>query len=127
TCVLGSFHFRGGEMVRLGLARWLGLGFGVTSITFLMACGGGSSAPPPQIAVIVHPKAASVVAGSQQQQFSAAVSNDSQNRGVTWSVDTIAGGSASIGTISATGLYTPPPAGGSHTITATSIGDTSKH
>ena len=109
-------------MVRLGLARWFGLGFAVTSIAFLMACGGGNSAPPPQIAVTVHPKPASVVAGSQQQQFSAAISNDSQNRGVTWSVDAIPGGSASVGTISATGLDTPPPAAGSHTITATSIG-----
>jgi len=42
-------------------------------------------------------------------------------------VDAIPGGNASVGTISATGLYTPPPAAGSHTITATSIGDTSKH
>ncbi|PYV78165.1 MAG: hypothetical protein DMG96_09050 [Acidobacteria bacterium] len=64
-------------MVRLRLVLWFGLGFGVASIAFLMACAGGNSAPPPQIAVTVHPKPASVVAGSQQQQFSAAISNDS--------------------------------------------------
>jgi hypothetical protein len=113
-------------MVRVGLTRWFGLVLGAISMAFLTACGGGSSAPRPQIAVSVHPRAASVVARSQQQQFSAAVSNDSQNRGVTWSVDAIPGGSASVGTISATGLYTPPPAAGSHTITATSTGDPSK-
>ena len=50
---------------------------------------------------------------TQAQQFTA----DSSN--VTWSVDGVAGGSASIGTISAAGVYTPPSTVGTHTITAT--------
>ncbi len=45
------------------------------------------------------------------QQFSAAGS-------VTWSVDGIVGGSPTSGTISSTGLYSPPNTPGTHTVTA---------
>ena len=38
---------------------------------------------------------------------------------VTWLVDNVAGGSATAGTITAAGLYTPPATAGIHTITAT--------
>ena len=38
----------------------------------------------------------------------------------TWSVDGVAGGNASVGTITAGGLYTPPSTVGTHTVTATS-------
>jgi hypothetical protein len=38
----------------------------------------------------------------------------------TWSVDGVAGGNASVGTITAGGLYTPPRSVGTHTVTATS-------
>jgi hypothetical protein len=49
---------------------------------------------------------------TRTQQFTAA-------SGVTWSVDGIAGGSPSSGTITTNGLYTPPGAAGTHTVTAT--------
>src|SRR5262245_41937826 len=38
----------------------------------------------------------------------------------TWSVDGEVGGNASVGTMTAGGLYTPPSAMGAHTVTATS-------
>src|SRR5262249_42154893 len=38
----------------------------------------------------------------------------------TWSVDGVAGGNASVGTITAGGLYTPPSTVGTHTVTGTS-------
>jgi hypothetical protein len=38
---------------------------------------------------------------------------------VTWSVDGVVGGSAFSGTITSTGLYTPPTSVGTHTVTAT--------
>jgi fibronectin type 3 domain-containing protein len=38
---------------------------------------------------------------------------------VTWSVDGVAGGSASTGTITGSGVYTAPGSSGSHTVTAT--------
>jgi uncharacterized protein (DUF1800 family) len=56
-------------------------------------------------------------------QLTATVTNES-NTAVTWLVDGVAGGSASVGTISATGLYTPPsaiPSTNPVTITAASV------
>src|SRR5262249_17162202 len=116
---------REAEMVRSQVVRGVGLAAGFFFTSLLMACG-GSSAPPPPIAVTVQPRAASVVAGSQTQQFTASVTNDPQSRGVTWSVDGVAGGNASVGTISSNGLYTPPSSAGPHTVTATSVADNSK-
>jgi hypothetical protein len=53
-----------------------------------------------------------VVTFTQQQQFQASFS------GAIWSVDGVVGGSASLGTITAGGLYAPPSVIGSHTVTA---------
>ena len=55
---------------------------------------------------------------TQTQQFTGA------NGGATWMVDGIAGGSGSSGTITNTGLYSPPSAAGVHTVTATTSGQT---
>jgi len=55
----------------------------------------------------------SVVTFAMTQQFTATAG------GVTWSVDGIVGGSASIGTISSAGLYTPPSSVGMHVVTGT--------
>ena len=70
--------------------------------------------------VTISPSAANVAAGTTQQ-FTATVPGI-PNASVTWSVDQIVGGSATVGTVSATGLYTAPAAVGNHTITATSAG-----
>lgn len=45
------------------------------------------------------------------------------NTSVTWSVDGVAGGNATIGTISASGLYTPPATAGYHEVRAQSTVD----
>jgi hypothetical protein len=55
----------------------------------------------------------------QKQQFTAAVSG-STNTGIAWLVDGIVGGSSTVGTISTSGLYTPPSTPGTHTVTARS-------
>ena len=57
-----------------------------------------------------------VLTYTMTQQFGVLNGNGS----ITWSVDGVAGGSPSTGTITATGFYTPPAAVGTHTITATS-------
>ena len=62
--------------------------------------------------ITVTPARAGVTTTTQTQQFTASAS------GVAWSVDGVAGGNATVGTISSTGLYTPPAKAGSHTITA---------
>jgi hypothetical protein len=101
---------------------------------FLAACGGGSSetstpttppvTPPTNIVVAVSPTLAAVTTG-QSQQFTATLTNTTSTS-VSWSVDGTAGGSASVGTITAGGLYAPPVTAGSHTVTATSTVDTTK-
>ena len=55
---------------------------------------------------------ASVLTFNMTQQFAASGS-------VTWSVDGLVGGSATSGTITTTGLYSPPHSVGTHTVTAT--------
>ncbi len=56
-------------------------------------------------------------------QYSAVVAGTS-NQAVTWAVNGVPGGNTSVGTIAASGLYTPPasvPGNGAITITATSV------
>jgi len=66
--------------------------------------------------VTVSPARAGVVTVTQTQPFTASVN------GATWSVDKLVGGNSTVGTISNTGLYTPPAKAGTHTITATANG-----
>ena len=51
---------------------------------------------------------------TRTQQFTAL----NNNGAVSWLVDGVVGGSAASGTISTTGLYSPPGSAGSHTVTA---------
>src|SRR5512140_635092 len=53
----------------------------------------------------------------QKQQFTGTVAGTT-NTGITWQVDGITGGNSTVGTISTSGLYTPPASSGTHTITA---------
>ena len=59
----------------------------------------------------------SVVTFTQTAQFAA---QGSGSGSATWSVDGVAGGNATVGTITTGGLYTPPSTVGTHTVTATS-------
>jgi uncharacterized protein (DUF1800 family) len=80
--------------------------------------------PPPPPVVTINPTTVSVQAG-QTQQFSATVSG-AQNTSVAWSVNNVAGGNATIGTVSASGLYAAPlnvPSPASVTVRATSVAD----
>jgi len=60
------------------------------------------------VTVAVSPTSASLKTG-QTQSFSASVTGSS-NTAVTWSVNGIAGGNATVGTVSSAGLYTAPSA-----------------
>ena len=85
------------------------------------------------IAVNVSPTTANIPTGGEQV-FTASVSGaDGAATGINWSVNGIAGGNATVGTIAATSattaMYTAPPVPPSPatvTITATSVADTSK-
>lgn len=52
---------------------------------------------------------------TEPQQFTATVTG---NGAVTWLVDNVTGGNSTVGTISSSGLYTPPSTAGTHTVTA---------
>ncbi len=64
--------------------------------------------PPPAVTVSVAPSSLTL-APSVAQPFIATVAN-AANTAVTWSVNGITGGSATVGTISAAGLYQAPAA-----------------
>ena len=79
--------------------------------------------PPPGISVSVAPATATVAQGATQQ-FAAAVTGDPANAGVKWS---LAPKDGLTGSIDQTGLYTPPTtAGGTDTVVATSVSDSTK-
>jgi hypothetical protein len=67
---------------------------------------GGGPTPPAQIAVSVTPTAANVRAGAGQP-FAATVTGTT-NQAVTWSVNGVVGGNATVGLITNAGLYTAP-------------------
>jgi len=77
-----------------------------------------------QVTVSVKPRTAGLTF-TQTQQFTKTVSGTT-NTSVRWTVDGITGGNGTVGTISTSGLYTPPHALGSHTVRATSLADSSK-
>ena len=77
-------------------------------VTQLYNLGAASLAPSisPQVAVLTS---------TESQQFTANPSS------VTWSVDGTPGGSPSAGTITGSGLYSPPQAVGQHVVTAANV------
>ena len=110
------------------ILRELATGMAFPVLAALMStCGGSTSPPAPSVAITVSPGSASVQAGATQQ-FTATVTGTS-NTSVTWSVNSVPGGNSTVGTISATGLYTGPstvPSSNTVTVTATSVADTTK-
>ena len=73
----------------------------------LAGCGGGSSSNPVNPTPMVTVSGAGQVRLGSTAQLSATVTNEANNA-VTWQVNGVTGGSAATGTISTTGLYTPP-------------------
>jgi len=80
------------------------------------------------LTVVVTPSTTSVPLGCTQQ-FAATVSGPLYPTGVLWRVNDIASGNSQVGTITTTGLYTPPaavPASNPVTVTAISGADLAK-
>jgi hypothetical protein len=92
--------------------------------TYALVCTGPGGASAPSAATVtvsnitmsIAPKTAPLTLG-RTQQFTATVPGDAQ---VTWTVDGVANGNSTTGTINAAGLYTAGAAG-AHTILATSV------
>lgn len=86
--------------------------------------GGGNSGT---VSVTITPTTATVVVG-QNSAFQATVTGSS-NTAVTWEVNGTAGGSSTVGTVSATGLYAAPatvPSPATVSVTAVAQADTTK-
>lgn len=86
-----------------------------------------SSAPAVPVAVSVSPASTALNTGATQQ-FTANVTGTA-NTAVSWSVANVAGGNSTVGTISASGLYTAPasvPNPATVSVRATSVADPTK-
>src|SRR5437879_9198524 len=95
------------------------------SILEFFGCTGVSTTRTPiPVIVTIAPVSATVAAGGTQQ-FTATVQNTS-NTAVTWQVNGVTGGNATVGTISSSGLYTAPASPATVTVTAVSWGDTAR-
>jgi IPT/TIG domain/Fibronectin type III domain len=72
-----------------------------------------SQASATTVSITITPRVTSLTFTRTQQFTSSGGAN------VVWSVDGVVGGSSSTGTITSTGMYTPPSAVGTHAVTAT--------
>jgi hypothetical protein len=110
-------------MRRASLGLVLALIFVNVSCTGTTKSSPGST-PPSQITVSVTPTAANVRTGAGQP-FAASVTGTT-NQSVTWSVNGVVGGNATVGMVTNTGVYTAPavPANpNTITISAASVAD----
>lgn len=94
----------------------------------LAGCGGsGSTSPSAAVSVTLNLPSVTLPVNATEE-FSATVVN-ATNSAVTWQVNTITGGNATVGTIDTNGNYTAPatvPNPNTVTVTATSVQDTTK-
>jgi hypothetical protein len=91
------------------------------SLDVISLSGTGQS---PSTTVAISPREFSLTP-KQKEQLQAMIGGVSSTS-VTWLVDGIAGGNASVGTISTSGLYTAPGAAGAHTVKAISIANSTQ-
>src|SRR5579864_6072977 len=99
-----------------------------------LGCGGGTTSsvlppppPPPSLSISVSPLTSSAILGNTIS-FTATVQNATDTT-VAWSVNGVPGGNATVGTITAAGVYTAPsdlPSAASVQVTATSHQDPTK-
>jgi len=86
------------------MRRAISLMFGLASNVFLVSCGGGGGGQ--QIMVTIDPTS-TIVTVSEVTPFKDTVTGTT-NTAVNWEVNGVVGGTASTGTISASGAYTAP-------------------
>ncbi len=107
---------------RIGVAAVLVIGMAISG------CGGsgGGPIPKPPISVGMTPAASQAIDQGQTVSFTATVTNDSANAGVSWSVT---GQGALSGQTTTAATYTAPTSGapGTASVTATSVTDSTKN
>ncbi len=100
----------------------------------LCGCGGGGTQPPPPpppmvSSVTVTPASASILVKATQQFAANVQGSGNLNPAVNWYVNDVQGGNSTVGTITASGLFTAPntvPNPAQVTVKAQSVQDTSK-
>jgi Bacterial Ig-like domain (group 2) len=109
-----------------GLAKMMASGTARITAAAASGTGKGSAtvAVTSPVTISISPTFASLTL-TQTQQFNATVKGVT-NTAVTWSVDGTKGGNSTVGTLSDTGLYTPPQTRGTHAIAAASQFDPAK-
>ena len=98
---------------------WLNVAFTDPAAIQSIPLSGAGANPAP---ITVKPRIASITQ-AQTQQYTAYLSGVVTTN-VTWYVDGIVGGNGSVGTVSSTGLYTPPATAGTHMVRAVNIANT---
>jgi len=99
---------------------------GPLATAFIALLGMGGCGSTSVVVVTITPTTATVRLQATQQ-FTAVVTGNS-NTNVTWSVNSVVGGNATVGTVTTQGLYTAPANAlnsSSVAVTATSVADTS--
>jgi hypothetical protein len=106
---------------------WCAYGFGALAMLLLQGCSGAKSSTSSAVSISISPTKSSVTVG-HTLPFQATVTG-STNTGVTWQVNGIMGGNATIGTISTAGAFTAPaqvPNPASVSVTAVAQADPAK-
>jgi hypothetical protein len=107
------------------------LWFLVSFCGLVAGCGSGSSGGggPTITSVTVTPATANVATGATQQFKATVAGTGSFSSQVTWAVNDVAGGNATVGTITSAGVYTAPgvpPSPNTATVKAISTEDSTK-
>src|SRR6202044_1066648 len=117
-----SWTSRGSETIAMASQAYVGLAVSShNNGTLSTAVFDNVTVTGPASGLTVTPQIAAITS-HQSQQFTATVSGGG---GATWTVDGVAGGNGTVGTITAAGLYTPGSAVGTHAIVATSVANPS--
>src|SRR5256886_927922 len=96
---------------------WLA-GVAMTILGPIGCTGVSTTRTPVPVSVTISPISATVAVGGTQQ-FTATVQNTG-NTAVTWQVNGVMGGNATVGTISSSGLYTAPASPATVTVSVVS-------
>jgi hypothetical protein len=105
----------------------------ISGLLFLCACGGGSKSAPPAVSIALTPSAQTSIDQAQTLNFTASVTNDSGNKGVTWSLSGTGCSGAACGTLTnsaaLSAVYNAPATVSANvtvSVVATSVSDTTK-
>lgn len=99
------YHFR---FIRRSLKCFALVVISLSAIANIISCGGSSSSSKSQSTVTVNITPTTAIVGLGGTVQFTCLESGNANTNVTWEVDDVVGGDATVGTISRNGLYTAP-------------------